>query len=104
MKILVEIYQSARSLPVWVQIWVFFILIPVNVAVDRGFTHKMAIAHLLPWTVLVVLIGYWLVSGAITARSPLWYFAWIVLVVDTISLLFDYRDSYHWLKKTRAER
>ena len=36
--LIAEIWQSFRSLPGWVQIWVAFLLVPVNMAslLDRG--------------------------------------------------------------------
>ncbi|HIP24179.1 MAG TPA: hypothetical protein EYG79_11390, partial [Rhodobacteraceae bacterium] len=84
--IFLDIWQSYRSLPLWVQIWVFGILVPVNSAAiffvfqpsglwvallaigamlpnipimlyERGLSKMMAWPHLLPWSFLVI----WLV-------------------------------------------
>lgn len=122
----VDIYHSARQMPVWVQIWVFFILIPTNMAglflwtdpvakwigilgvagmipnalfmvTDRGFTHKMALPHIIPWTILVVWLIYLLSTDAIMSTEA-WYLACVVIIVNCISLVFDYRDCWRWFK------
>ena len=74
-------------MPVWVQIWVMFLLVPINMAAiffidqpsgvwiavlaigammlnmpvmlyDRGFSKMMALPHLIPWTILVLWIAF----------------------------------------------
>ena len=131
--LITDIYKSARSLPLWVQIWVFFILVPVNLAgllfwsdpigrwigvlgavgmipnvvlmiVDRGFTDRMAVAHLLPWTLLVIILIYLLLTQPIVSGTALWYLVWVVLIVDTISLIFDYKDSYALYRRYKSKK
>ena len=68
--------------------------------VERGFGKTMAIPHLLPWTALVLLILFARPEGSAAYATYLW----IVLVVDVISLLFDYPESWQWLQERRARR
>ncbi|QIE44535.1 hypothetical protein G5B38_02760 [Pseudohalocynthiibacter aestuariivivens] len=121
-----DIWHSFRSLPLWVQIWVFGILVPVNAAailwVDapyggwvaalaiggmlpnvwimwrmRGFPRSMAVPHVLVWTPLVALL-VWLLSGLVGASDGYIRYLWLLLAVDLISLGFDYVDTYKWLR------
>jgi hypothetical protein len=124
--IFLEIWRSYRALPLWVQIWVTGILVPVNsasmfflsqplgiwVAVlalgamlpniaimryERGLSKMMAFPHLLPWGTLVV----WLLS-AMPEGGPVYSgYLWILLVVDSLSLVFDISDALKWLKGDR---
>ena len=124
-----DIWTSFRSQVLWVQLWMAFILVPANLAslafldqplgglvaflavigmapnvvimfVERGFGKTMAIPHLLPWTALVLLILFARPEGSAAYATYLW----IVLVVDVISLLFDYPESWQWLQERRARR
>jgi len=124
--VFLDIWRSFRALPQWVQIWVFGILVPVNSAtifflgepggtwvavlaigamllnapvmlVERGFSKAMALPHLLPWSVLVLWLGFF---------PPQWQggaagFLWLLLAVDSISLLFDYPDALKWWRGDR---
>lgn len=94
-----DIYQSYRRMPMWVQIWVGFILVPVNLAslffymepygywvaglaiagmlpntiimfLDRGFGKTMAIPHVIIWTPLCGLLLY-LLYGLISSNLVL---------------------------------
>ncbi len=125
--ILLEIYNSFRALPVWVQIWVFFLLVPINMASlafvfapmgvwiaflaniamlmnlpvmlrDRGFSKFMALPHLLPWTILVT----WLLFWRPEATGAYDIYLWILLVTDLVSLAFDYPDAVKWYKGDRT--
>ncbi|MCW9035745.1 MAG: hypothetical protein OQJ97_16115 [Rhodospirillales bacterium] len=61
----------------------------------------MALPHLIPWTILVV----WLLSVMVGPEAPsgaLAYFAWALIVTDTISLVFDYTDAFKWWHGDRA--
>ena len=121
-----EIWNSFRQLPLWVQIWVAFILVPINIVAlvfvykpygllvsvlaiggmlpnigvmvwERGFSNTMALPHVVIWTPLVVLVLWMILSGAPLDPAYL-SFLWILLVIDTISLVFDFKDSWRWVK------
>ncbi len=126
-------WDSYRSLPGWVQIWVGLILVPVNAAgfflLDTfsgravamaavfvvltnlpimwyyaGMNKAMSIPHLFAWIPLhVALIGR-LVGAYGDTPLPLseWLLAVAVLVVNTVSILFDLVDSWGWLRGDRA--
>ncbi|MBV1866207.1 MAG: hypothetical protein KUG74_17475 [Rhodobacteraceae bacterium] len=123
---ILEIWKSFRSMPTWVQIWVAFILAPVNMAslaflsepsglwiaflaniammmnmpvmlYDRGFSKLMALPHLLPWTILVI----WLVAARPIGSDIYNSYLSVLLVINTISLLFDYPDALHWKRGDR---
>lgn len=123
---ILEIWKSFRSMPAWVQIWVAFILAPVNMAslaflnepsglwiaflaniammmnmpvmlYDRGFSKMMALPHLLPWTILVI----WLMVARPIGSDIYNSYLTILLVINTISLLFDYPDALHWKRGDR---
>ncbi len=127
-----DIWMSFRNLPLWVQIWMVFVLIPVNLAplafVDqpqgaliaalsvtgmalnipiiraaRGMTKAMALPHLICWVPLVAIIIILLTDG--TVLSPEYArFLLLLLVVDLISLAFDLNDSIVWLRERQAEQ
>ncbi len=127
---IVEIWQSFRRLPLWVQIWVAAILVPVNLAAllylsapngmlvaalavggmapnliimmrDHGFSRAMALPHLLIWTPLVILLISLLTGGA---ELPDTYrqFLFLLLVVNLVSLAFDCGDAMRWWKGDRG--
>lgn len=125
--LIADIWQSFRSQPLWVQLWMAFILVPVNMAslafvdqpmggvvaflaiiamlpnvaimfIERGFGRAMAVPHLLPWTALVLLILFARPEGS----QAYGIYLWAVLVVDGISLLFDYPESWQWWQARRA--
>ncbi len=122
-----EIYNSFRAMPLWVQAWVALILVPVNMAslyfysepaglwiaflaigamvmnlpvmlYDRGFSKMMAIPHLVPWTILVL----WIFFYRPEASGNYDIYLTILLTVDTISLLFDFPDAIKWLNDERT--
>lgn len=125
--ILIDIWASFRAMPGWVQIWVMFLLVPINMAslfflgepmglwiaflaniammlnmpvmlYDRGFSKLMALPHLIPWTILVGI----LVFARPDASGVYDIYLWILLGANTISLLFDYPDAVKWLRGDRA--
>jgi hypothetical protein len=127
--VIADIWNSFRRMPLWVQIWVGFILVPVNmvpllflgepfaiwVAVlsiggmmpnlpimlfDRGLSKRMGLPHLLIWTPLVVFVG-WLLASDVPLSDGYGLMLAILLVVDLISLGFDYPDALKWWRGDR---
>lgn len=124
---ILQIWQSYRRLPLWVQLWVALILVPVNAAslffvthpagawlalmavgamlcngvlmlVERGFSKVMALPHVLIWTPMLGVI-LWLLNQDI-AESYRSYLI-VLLAVDVISLTLDFIDSRKWLSGDR---
>jgi hypothetical protein len=117
-------------LPVWVQIWVGGILVPVNAAsfalLDtwsgqviaiaalvvvasnlpimlwaRGMSRLMSLPHLFIWGPLEILL-LWHMRQATGGMAELEAaYVWLVLSVNAISLVFDALDSWRWLKGER---
>lgn len=125
---ILDIWQSYRRLPLWVQLWVALVLVPVNAAslvfwgapmgawlaamavgamllngvimlVERGFSKMMALPHLLIWTPLVVLILWLLAQGDLAPGYG--RYLMILLAVDLFSLALDYADTVKWLRGER---
>ncbi len=125
-RLIAAIWGSFRALPGWVQVWVAFILVPVNSAAilfvgqpggvmiaflaiiamlpniwvmvaERGLSNAMALPHLIPWTLLVVIL-IWFRPEATGAFA---IYLWVLLAVDVISLAFDYPDAWRWWKGDR---
>ena len=123
---IMEIYKSFRALPGWVQIWVMFLLMPINMAsiffinepmglwiavlaigammlnmpvmlYDRGFSKLMALPHIIPWTLLVAI----LVFRRPEASGTYDIYLWVLLVAELISLGFDYPDAISWINGKR---
>lgn len=94
-----DIWKSFRRLPLWVQIWMAAILVPLNLcslaytaepyglwlaalaiggmlpnvlimAIERGLSSAMAIPHLIFWTPLCGLAA-WLLYGHFSGMQPL---------------------------------
>lgn len=124
--VLVDCWQSFRALPAWVQIWVFFILMPINMAsllfinepggiliaflaniammgnlpvmlYDRGFSKMMALPHLIPWSILVGI----LIFARPEATGMYDTYLYVLLGTNIISLLFDFPDAAKWLHGDR---
>ncbi len=125
--VFLDIWRSYRSLPVWVQIWVAGILVPVNMAAlagpgtpqglwvaalaiggmlpnvaimlyERGLSKMMAFPHLLPWSALVLWLLLAMPDGGAVFRAYLW----VLLAVDGLSLAFDYSDALKWIRGDRS--
>ncbi|CUH77478.1 hypothetical protein TRM7557_01393 [Tritonibacter multivorans] len=125
---LFDIWRSFRAMPLWVQIWVAFVLAPANIAAlafldqpgaplvgllaiggmipnlpiifyERGFSKLMALPHILIWTPLCVVILSQLSGGTSGAYAT---FLMALLVIDLMSLGFDYPDFVKWLRGDRA--
>jgi len=123
-----EIWKSFRALPLWVQIWVFVILMPVNMAslliwqqpnglliavlangamalngaimlVERGFSRAMALPHVVIWTPLCLWLLSMLIGGEVSGGYA--SYLWVLLMIDTISLVFDMRDARDWRRGAR---
>ena len=126
-----QIWQSWRRLPLWVMIWVALILVPINLAsllfvaqplgvwvaalavmgmainvpiilIERGFSKLMSLPHLILWTPLVALIVWALWFGDAALSSIFAGFLVVLLVIDVVSLVFDYPDFFKWLRGDRA--
>lgn len=124
-----DIWMSFRYLPLWVQIWVLYILVPANMAslaiinepyglliaglaiggmvpnvaiifAERGFSKAMALPHVLIWTPLVVIVAIWLSRGGPDSNLMPQYLP-LLLAVNTVSLCFDYKDAWDWLHGAR---
>ncbi len=126
MKLFFDIWSSFRALPLWVQFWVAIVLAPINMAMvffidqpmgmliailatiaiapniiviimERGFSKLMAFPHLLPWSILIVILLFYRPEGSQQYQMALW----ALLIINSISLLFDYPDAYKWWKGDR---
>jgi len=125
--IFVEIWDSFRATPTWVQIWIMLVLGPINMAsmffinepmgmliaflanigmllnipvmiYDRGVSKLMSIPHLVPWTALVILIIFYRPEATGLYDT----FLSTLLIINLISLAFDYVDAMKWIKGDRA--
>jgi len=122
-----EVFRSYRRLPLWVQAWVSFILVPVNAAslaflsepfglwiavpavgamllngvillIERGFSKLMALPHVLIWTPMLGLVA-WLPAQDIAPAYRVYLL--ILLAVDAVSLILDVIDTRKWLSGDR---
>jgi len=125
--VFVEIWNSFRATPGWVQFWMMLLLMPINMAslfflnepmgmiiaflanigmllnipvmfYDRGVSKLMSIPHIIPWTALVVLIIFYRPEATGLYDTYLW----VLLVTNLISLAFDYVDGLKWINGDRA--
>ena len=119
MKFMNDIWAALQKLPRWVQYWIAFVLVPVNLIsilfigepggwivavlaiggiapnavvliVTREFGREMAVSHLIFWPPLVVVI-IWLLANA--PEPTFARYLWLLLVVDVISISFDVQDA-----------
>lgn len=122
-----SIWDSFLTLPTWVKVWVMVILAPVNMASlffmgeplgiliailsisammismiflvrDRGFSNLVSAGHVVPWTILVLLLIFARPEGSAAYGT----FLTVLLVVNVISLVFDYNDAIRWIKGDRG--
>lgn len=125
-----RVMKSHSELPTWVQIWMNFILGPVNLATlaflsqpsggliaalslsgmaltvaiviaSGGFSKVAAAGHVLPWTPLVFMLAFARPEGSAIYGT----FLTVLLVVNVISLAFDFNDLRVWFSSrvnTRA--
>ena len=124
--IIKDIWHSFRAMPLWVQIWVALLLVPINLAAiffidqpsgvwvailaigammlnipvmlyDKGFSKLMAFPHLIPWTILVL----WIAFARPVGTEAYATYLWILLITNVISLGFDFPDAVKWWKGDR---
>ncbi|HAW47831.1 MAG TPA: hypothetical protein DCX34_11440 [Roseovarius sp.] len=122
-----EIWHSYRRLPLWVQLWVAVILVPINAAsltfvahpsgvwvaamavgamllngaimlAEGGFSKLMALPHVAIWTPMLGLVAWLLAQDIAPAYRG---YLLILLVIDTVSLVFDALDTRKWLSGDR---
>ena len=125
---LISIWHSFRALPLWVQIWMALILVPVNMGgllfldtpqgrfaallgisgmlpnlvivwVQQGFSKAMAFPHLPIWTPLVIWLLWTLTTHPLD--GALRTFLVLLAAIDVISLGFDYPDAIKYLRGDR---
>ncbi|NCQ22948.1 MAG: hypothetical protein COW54_06835 [Rhodobacteraceae bacterium CG17_big_fil_post_rev_8_21_14_2_50_63_15] len=123
-----EIWNSFRRLPLWVQVWVVVILVPVNAAallwwtapmgawvammavgamllnavimlIERGFSKFMALPHVLIWIPLLGLV-LWLLTQEIAPGYRRYLI--VLLIVDAFSLALDCADLRKWWTGERS--
>ncbi len=126
---IIRIFKSAFSLPIWVQIWMFLFLIPVNMSglflldvvagfwvailgasalaintcilfLNRGFSKVLAIPHLILWGPLQVILTIRYFTVPSLSEFEQSYIL-VVLIVNGISLVFDVYDTLEWKRGNR---
>ena len=127
MNLLSDIWQSYLGLRTWVKIWVFLILVPVNIAsiffmgnpgsslvvsfaiagllfnaipiwFDRGFSSAMTIPHVIFWIPLTIILVNYLMISEVLLTDNYRYFLIILMVCNLISLTFDIPDLFKWFR------
>jgi hypothetical protein len=73
----------------------------------RGFSRLMGLPHIVPWLVLNGYILTYLFTDKFGARLTvsdgafLYYWAWAIVICNTISILFDLNDTRRWFAGER---
>lgn len=122
-----NIKQSWNALPSWVKFWMNFVLGPVNLATlaflnqpqgpliaalaisgmvavvaivfaTGGFNKIAAAGHILPWVPLVIMLAFFKPEGTAIYGA----FLTALLVINTVSLVFDFNDVRQAIFKSRA--
>ena len=130
--LILDIWKSLRSMPLWVQVWMFGVLVPANIAAilfvgepggvliavlaisgllpngffliyDRGFSAKMAVSHLIFWIPLCVILWPMIQGGEDIAPTYRWFLR-SLFAINVFSLVFDVRDAWQLLRRNRALR
>ncbi len=125
---IVRILKSTFALPVWVLVWIFVFLLPANFAgfwfldtdvglwvsvlgagaifvnlipvlINGGVSKVLAIPHLIFWIPLEIILLRFVVAGDLSTSE--WRLAVAVLIVNGISLGFDFHDTAEWWKGNR---
>ena len=125
---ILRIIKSCLALPLWVFIWVFFILVPANFSgifllqyeagfwvailgavgvlvnvpilfMNGGMSKVLAIPHLIFWIPLhFILVNRLMIANISDFEQN---YILIILVINTISLIFDLYDANEWRKGNR---
>ena len=122
-----RIIESYDGLPTWVKIWMNFILGPINLATlfflnqpsgaliaalaiggmvltvalvvaNGGFEKTVAAGHVLPWVPLVAMLAFARPDGSDLYQI----FLVVLLIANSISLLFDLNDVRVALSSKKA--
>ncbi|MEX0346910.1 MAG: hypothetical protein AB3N20_18450 [Rhizobiaceae bacterium] len=125
---IVRILKSTFALPVWVLVWIFVFLLPANFAgfwfldtdvgfwvsvlgagaiivnmipvlVNGGVSKVLAIPHLIFWIPLEIILLRLVMTGDLATSE--WRLAIAVLIINGISLGFDFYDTAEWWKGNR---
>ena len=123
-----RIFKSFFALPVWVIIWICVFLGPANFAgfwfldtptgfwvtvlgagaiflnivpvlLNGGASKVLAIPHVICWVPLEIILLRRLISEDLTVGE--WWFAIAVVVINGISLGFDFYDTAEWWRGNR---
>jgi hypothetical protein len=124
-----QLWLSFRRLPLWVQVWVALVLVPVNllsflmleyqaaqmVALAAvlalgsnmlllyryaGFSRAMALPHLVVWGPLQILLLMRVLQTPAPDAGEVMFIC-LVLLVNGISLIFDLLDTWRWWQGER---
>ncbi|EPG3324513.1 hypothetical protein L4H84_002601 [Pseudomonas aeruginosa] len=124
-----QLWLSFRRLPLWVQIWMALVLVPVNllsflvlefqaaqmVALAavlalgsnmlllywyEGFSRAMALPHLVFWGPLQILLLMRVLQTPAPDAGEVMFIG-LVLLVNGISLIFDLLDTWRWWQGER---
>lgn len=124
-----QLWLSFRRIPLWVQVWMALVLVPVNllsflvldyqaaqmVALAAalalgsnllllyryvGFSRVMALPHLVFWGPLQVLLVMRVLQNPAPGAGEV-LFICLVLLVNGISLIFDLLDTWRWWQGER---
>jgi hypothetical protein len=124
-----HLWLSFRRLPLWVQVWMALVLVPVNllsflvleyqaaqmVALAavlalgsnmlllyryEGFSRAMALPHLVFWGPLQILLVMRVLQTPAPDAGEVMFIG-LVLLVNGISLIFDLLDTWRWWQGER---
>lgn len=124
-----HLWLSFRRLPLWVQVWMALVLVPVNllsflvleyqaaqmVALAavlalgsnmlllyryEGFSRAMALPHLVFWGPLQILLVMRVLQTPAPDTGEVMFIG-LVLLVNGISLIFDLLDTWRWWQGER---
>ncbi len=126
---IIRILKSCFALPKWVFMWIFLILVPANFSgifflqyetgfwvatlgaigilvnipimfLNGGLSKVMAFPHLIFWIPLhFILVNHWFNTPDMNGFEQGYLI--FILVINTISLLFDVNDANEWRRGNR---